>query len=325
MQRLVNLSKLNLNLLISLKALLDERNVSAAAEKLNFTQPTMSRNLSNLRTYFNDQILVRSGKEYILTSSAQELKDKLDLVIEGIDSLFAISFEPSRDEREFIIAAPDYVVHNVLSDVLAFLFSMESHLRFHIKNWDAVAKERLIAGEIHLAISIDSRFPPNMYQRVVDEDCLVVAARRDHPLAARTSFDIRDFVAYPHICVMTGGGWDDIIDRPLRESGARRKIKLKVSSYAAALNIVKRTDLLVVLPQHVAINSLDDDRLRILPLPYASPKVKMSLWWHECHQNDRAHKWLREELFPRILRHPLQLGLSGHRLAALEERNAGII
>ncbi len=320
MQRLVTLSKLNLNLLISLKALLDEKNVSAAADKLNFTQPTMSRNLANLRAYFNDPLLVRSGKEYILTTPAQELKNKLDTVIDGIGSLFSISFEPTRDEREFVIAAPDYVVQHVLSDVLAFLFTMESHLRFCIKNWDEVAKEQLIAGEIHLAISIDSKFPPNMYQRVVDEDCLVVAVRHDHPLVMGPP-GLKAFVAYPHICVMTGGGWNDIIERPLREFGVRRKVKLKVSSYAAALDIVKRTDLLVVLPQHVARNSMDDGRLRILPLPYPSPKVKMSLWWHECHQNDRAHRWLREELFPKILRHPHQLGLSCDRVIRRAERD----
>jgi len=149
-----------------------------------------------------------------------------------------------------------------------------------------------------------------MYQRVVDEDYLVAAARRDHPLAHRGAFDAKDFVAYPHIAVITGGGWDDIVEQPLRDVGLRRNVKLKVFSYAAALNIVKNTDLLVILPQHVARNSQCDDRLSILPLPFTSPRVKMSLWWHECHQNDCAHKWLREELFPKILKHPLQLGLS---------------
>ena len=321
MKRLLDLSKLNLNLLISLKALLEERNVSLAADKLNFTQPTMSRNLAHLRLYFQDPLLVRSGKEYILSSCAQELKHKLDSVIEGIGALFTMSFQPALDEREFIFAAPDYVVQYVLSDVLTFLFTIENHLRFNIKNWDAVAKEQLIAGDIHLAISIDNKFPPNMYQRAVDEDSLVVAARAGHPIATSSPLTNTDFVAYPHIAVMTGGGWNDIIDRPLRELGLRRKIKLKVCSYAAALSVVKRTDLLAVMPFHVARNSRDVDSLAVLPLPFTMPKVQMSLWWHECHQNDPAHRWLREELFPKILHHPYQLGLSVHRIAELAGLN----
>lgn len=317
MQRLVNLSKLNLNLLISLKALLDERNVTLAAERLNFTQPTMSRNLSHLREYFQDALLVRSGKEFILSSLAQDLNDKLDTVINAIESLFEISFEPSIAEREFIIAAPDYVVHYVLCDVLTFLSQKESQLCFCVKNWDEAAKDQLIAGDVHLAISIDSKFPPNMYHRPVDEDCLVVAFRRDHPLSREKDLGVNDFVAYPHIAVITGGGWMDIVDRPLRELGKRRRIKVKLSSYGAALKIAKQSDLLVVLPQHVARNTLDDDSLLYRPLPFKVPKVQMTLWWHECHQNDPAHKWLREEIFPKIIHHPNQLGISGQKLVAL--------
>jgi DNA-binding transcriptional LysR family regulator len=317
MYRLINLSNINLNLLLSLKVLLDERNVSSAAAKLNLTQPTMSRNLSHLREYFQDPLLVRSGKAYILTPPAQCLKEKLDMVLDGIGSLFANAFKPSMHTREFVLAAPDYVVQYVLVDVLTFLLSMESNLHFTIRNWDATAKAQLLSGDIHLAISIDNKFPPNMFQRVVDEDSLVVAARAGHPVVERDVFSVEDFVAYPHVAMMTGGGWNEIIDRPLREMGLRRTVKLKIGSYAAALELVKRTDLLTVVPLHVARNSQGDEALRLLPLPLPVPKVQMALWWHECHQNDPAHRWLREELFPKILCHPNQLGLSAPGVAVL--------
>lgn len=317
MHHLVDLSKLNLNLLISLKALLDERNVSNAAAKLNLTQPTMSRNLASLREYFQDPLLVRSGKEYILSIPAKCLKDKLDFVLDGIDSLFSNIFQPDMHTREFILAAPDYVVQYVLCDVLTFLLSMESKLQFTIRNWDATAKEEILCGKIHLAVSIDNKFPGNMYQRVVDEDRLAVVARRDHPLALREALRVEDFVAYPHVLVITGGGWNEIVDKPLRERGLRRTVKLTVNSYGAAFGVVRQTDLLVVMPWHVVRNSGHEGSLVALPLPFEASKVKISLWWHECFQNDPAHKWLREELFPKILRHPNQLGLSARSMEML--------
>ena len=317
MHHLVDLSKLNLNLLISLKALLDERNVSNAATKLNLTQPTMSRNLASLREYFQDPLLVRSGKEYILTLPAKCLKEKLDFVLDGIDSLFSNFFQPGMHTREFILSAPDYVVQYVLCDVLTFLLSMESKLQFTIRNWDATAKEQIIYGEIHLAISIDNKFPGNMYQRVVDEDRLAVVVRREHPLACKETFRVEDFIAYPQVVVMTGGGWNEIVDKPLREMGFKRTVKLTVNSYGAAFGVVRQTNLIAVIPLHVVRNSRNEDSLVALPLPFEAPKVKISLWWHECFQNDPAHKWLREELFPKILRHPNQLGLSAKHIEML--------
>lgn len=310
---LVSLSQINLNLLLSLKALLDECNVSNAAERLNITQSTMSRNLSQLRDFFDDPLLVRAGKQTILSVKAKELLPKIDEFIQSIQCMFSPSFSPDKVAKDFVIAAPDYVVDNILHDSLTFFRSHFDKIDFTVINWDRFAKKMLIAGEIDLAISIDDNFPANMYRRVVDEDYVVCMVNQDHPLASRSELTLEDFIAYPHISVVTGGGWDGIISRPLHALGVKRLVKIRVPSYRLALNMAQKTDSIVVVPKHVARNSLEAHSLRLFALPFPVQTVKMSLWWHESHHSDCAHRWLREVLFPQLLNHPKHKGISAER------------
>lgn len=306
-----DLKDVNLNMLTALKILLEERNVSTAAVKLNTSQPTMSRNLSQLREYFNDPLLVRSGKEYVLTEKAKDVQRKVNALLGDIQSLFATEFTPSTHSKEFVIAAPDYVVNYVLCDALSFLFSVNNKISFSIIPWDSSSKRDIIAGKIHLAISMDNRFPGYMHRRIIDEDELVLVCRPQHPILNHEFVTIDDFLNYPHISVKTGGGWYDVVDHPLKELGLQRLIKLSVYSYEAAFSVAARTDLLAVVPRHVARNDTAASKLVCAPPPLDLPKLEISVWWHEIHHNDPAHKWLRETVFPKILSHPKQLGLCG--------------
>lgn len=312
-----NIKDINLNMLTALKVLLDERNVSAAAAKLNTSQPTMSRSLAQLREYFNDPLLVRSGKEYVLTEKARSVQEKVNSLVGEIRSLFSNEFTPVTHPKEFILAAPDYVVNHILCDTLAFFFSMNSKISFSIIPWDATTKRDLIAGKVHLAISMDNRFPGYMHRRLIDRDDLVVACRPEHPALEERRLSLENFLLYPHVAVKTGGGWYDIVDYLLKDLGYQRSIKLSVYSYEAAFLMVAQTDLLAVVPRHVARNSKSAEVLMPCPLPFQGPEIEISAWWHEIHQNDPAHRWLRELVFPKIFIHPKQLGFrSGSREGA---------
>jgi DNA-binding transcriptional LysR family regulator len=316
MTDLNHLAGINLNLLLSLKALLTDRSVSIAADHLNITQPSMSRNLCQLREFFQDQLLVRSGKDYILTPRGQNLAEKLDVVIDSLNTLVSDSFLPSTHAMEFVISAPDYVIEKVLGEVMAFLFGMDGKIQFRLVNWDTNAKNMLIAGNVHLAVSIDNKFPQNIYRRQIDVDYPVCVTRKGHPLTLKEHVTLQDFLSYYHVSVITGGGWESYIDKPLRELGEKRNVKLIVPSYGAAFAALKYSNLMAVVPCHVAVNSLDEYPLHIFEVPFEVEKLTISLWWHERHHNDAAHKWMREELFPRLLTHPKQLGISAKRCAA---------
>jgi len=152
-----------------------------------------------------------------------------------------------------------------------------------------------------------------MFRRVVDEDYVVCMVNMDHPLASKESLTLDEFISYPHISVMTGGGWDRIIDRPLHALGLKRNIKIRVPSYRLAFSVASCTEFLVVVPRHVVRNSLNAKDMKEFQIPFTVDTVKMSLWWHESHHKDCAHKWLRDVMFPQLLNHPNHKGLSAER------------
>lgn len=303
------LSHIDLNMLVALKVLLEVRSVSLAAQQLHTSQPTMSRYLAKLRNDLNDPLLVRSDRAYILTEKAQYIRERLDSLFTEIKTIFSDDFAPDMMSKEFVVAAPDYVVKYVLCDILTLLITMDIKARFTIENWNSYTKSKLINGDIHLAISLDNKFPSNIIKRVIDEDSFVVVARPEHPIAREKELSLNSFLAHSFVDVVTGGGWQGHVEKPLRALKLTRDVKLNIYSYEDAFNIVSRTDLLLIVPHHVAANSEAAKGLLTKPLPLDIPKAQYCLWWHEVHQNDAAHKWLRNNFFPKILTHPYQLSL----------------
>lgn len=311
MRTIKELGSVNLNLLPPLNALLKYRNVSAAAESLGVTQSTMSRNLSLLRSLLDDPLLVRAGHGYVLTPRSQQIKVSLNNILLDVSSLFNSEFDPTRSHEEFRIAVPDYVSLYVLPDVLAGLLSPEFGFRVFLVNWDVFARDLLLSGDLHLAVSLDDRFPDNIYRRIIDEDRWVVVMNRKNPVLegeeklTPEGFDTLEFAE-----VSTGGGRCKLVDCWLEKQGLQRKIRVTVPAYDTAFAMTATTSLAVVCPGHVARNSRFARDLHISPFPYEIPMVRFSVWWHERFHKDEAHRWLRNELLPKLLTHPNQLGIS---------------
>jgi len=311
MQDLRDLQNVNLNLLIPLKALLEHRNVSRAAESMNLTQSTMSRYLAQLRDFFDDPLLVRLGTGYVLTPKGKLIGQNIDAVLADISGLFSNEFNPATHRRDFHITAPDYVMRHVFNEVLAPFLGRDNMFTFHLHDWGATARDKLLTGDMHLAISLDDVFPQNIHRRIIDEDKMVCVSRREHPsLGEIDELDVDLIPELDFVIVSTGGGRCKGIDVWLEERGMQRRIKMTVPGYMSAFGIIANTDLVAVVPNHVARDGMGDLDLLVLPVPSELPLLRYSLWWHERFHKDASHRWLRENLFPRLLACPSQLGLS---------------
>src|SRR5919205_1499963 len=134
MVRAVNLANLDLNLLVSLQALLEQRGVTRAAQRLGLSQPALSASLARLRRHFGDELLTRAGNEYRLTPLAVQLGELARLALSGVERVFTAQteFDPASSTREFSLLISDYGVA-VLGDTLAALLAEEApsaRLRF---------------------------------------------------------------------------------------------------------------------------------------------------------------------------------------------------
>ena len=314
MDNLNHLLQFNLNLLVSLKALLEMCNVTNAADKVNITQSTMSRNLAQLRDIFDDPLLVRSGNKYVRTPKANMLQKQVTVLLSDVSAIFNNNgYDPTREARDFIIAAPDYPSIYVLPDALAPLYTMETLVNFRLIPWDGRSKRMLISGDVHLAVSLADKFPPYIYRQRVDLDHMIFVVRKGHPLADKETWTPEDFVAYPHGLVTSGGNKYRFVDQALRALGLKRTIKLRSPSYTAVTAAVRKSDLVCVVPCHVFRHACPGEDIVAKPLPFEHEPVEHSVWWHERYHFDSAHQWLRSEILSRIMTHPCHLGLSGEK------------
>ncbi len=247
----------------------------------------------------------------MLTPRSQQIKESLNDILLDVSYLFNSKFDPTRSREEFRIAVPDYVSLYVFPDVLAGLLSPDFGFRVSLVNWDVFARDLLLAGDLHLAISLDDRFPDNVYRRIIDEDRWVCVMSQENPVLKQEGkltpegFDLLEFIE-----VRTGGGRCKLVDSWLEKQGLRRKIRVMVPAYDTSFALAATTALAVVCPGHVARNSRFAQGLHVAPFPYDIPLVRFSVWWHERFHKDEAHHWLRDELLPKLLTHPNQLGLS---------------
>lgn len=300
-------NNLKLKDLQTLYVLLELRSVSEAALEMNTAQPSVSRCLGRLRDYFQDPLMVRSGRDMVLTPLAEKLQGELEALSRLLDELAPSDFDPLKHAREFVIAAPGYVSQHILGEAMAPLYAAENQVTFKILHWNQHTKESLLQGEIDLAISIDRKFPANIFRRPVDEDVLVAVTSPTHPVAVAGALTTDDLFDCQHVVVRTGGGWSEYLQQGSEDARRTLKVKLTVETYNAAFAAVRNAELMVIVPNHVARNSMGSSTLRIHPLPITTQKLEYGLCWHERFQNDPAHKWLRKVLFPSLLSHPKHL------------------
>ena len=266
----------------------------------------MSRWVSRIRDCFQDPLLVRTKNKMILTPVAETILSQLDRLEPLLRSLMPKEFDPESSQIEFSIAAPDYVIENVVTDILSELLQKKYQVSFRFLPWTPFSKKELLKGNVHLAISLDNVFPPNVYRRTIDEDYLVCIARKGHPISQKGIVRFEDLLEYSHVIPETGGGWVKRMRNKYERHG-RFKPKVFTSSYNAAFAIAGATDLITIAPSHVVRYSSILETLSIHKFPLSETKLEYGFFWHEKYQTDPSHVWLRKKMFPLFCAHKKQL------------------
>src|SRR3712207_4924913 len=182
----VNLASLDLNLLVSLDALLQQRSVTRAAAQMGLSQPALSASLARLRRHFDDELLTRFGNEYRLTPLAVQLKELARIALSGVERVFTAQpeFDPASSTREFTLLVSDYVTA-ILGDTVAALLAEEApHTRLRLSTHSPAAVDR---GEQAL-LSADLLFLPpgfltGLSRRDLYRDEWVCVVAADNPVA----------------------------------------------------------------------------------------------------------------------------------------------
>jgi DNA-binding transcriptional LysR family regulator len=295
--RAMNLSSVNLNLLVALEALISEAHVGRAARKIGLSQPAASHALKQLRELLNDPLLVQVGSRMELTPRAVGLREPLAEALEQVRGLLvADHFDAASSSRRFSVTMADHVADLVIPSLVKCMLAEAPGVRLDVLPWQSPASmefERL--RSIDLLISCSSDELAGFERQTLFDDTEAVVIRRGHALESRMR-NLRVFLNSMHVAVVGRGRMEDPVDTWLREEGVCRKIALRVPSYLQALHVVARTELVAFVPKRLAEALAKSLSLSVLEPPIDPGKYTEFLFYPRRGLQDPGSIWLRKRV-----------------------------
>jgi DNA-binding transcriptional LysR family regulator len=292
----MDLHLFDLNLLVALDALLTERNVTRAGNRLNLSQSAMSGALARLRHYFRDELLVPVGRQMVLTPVAEGLVTPVrDILLQIRGTLGSKpQFDPSTATRHLSLAVSDYVTEILMADVLRAARCEAPNITFELRQVGRRAGEDLESGELDFLISPDGYVSSSQPTEMLFEDtytCVVWAGNT----AVGKTLTLEQYLALGHVVVNVAGNEppSNYDEQFLRRANYKRRVEVSVPTFSLAPQLVVGTDRIATITTRLAVKCAEILPLRLLPLPIAMPPMVEMLQWHRVHEYDPAHDWFR--------------------------------
>lgn len=287
--------QLDLNLLAALDALLEEGSVQGAAARLHVTSPAMSRSLGRIRKATGDQILVRTGRHMTPTTRALAMRTQVHALVQQAHHLLSAQTELdlARLERVFTVRWHDALTTTCATALIAAVHRQAPGVQLRLTAEPGDDTPELRRGEVDLASSAGPPSLPDIRHRLIGRDRLVLAVRPGHSLTQQPVTPER-YAAADHLTVSRRGLLHNRIDDALSALGHRRRVVASAPTTATALQLTRDSDLVVTLPDAATRPARHQLGLTTLPVPLDLPEVPLHLLWHQRHDNDPAHTWLRE-------------------------------
>lgn len=301
----MNLSRIDLNLLVYLDVLLQERNVSRAAERLDITQPAMSNSLRRLRDLFKDPLLIRTGSGMKPTERALELEPLIRDILVGTEQVLqpAAEYNPATSRQVFRIMASDYAEATLLPALLSRIRDESPYITLDILTPSDVTFQDVEKGQVDLAINRFDYLPQSFHQLPLWHDGFACLMHQSNP--ALEDFNLDNYLTMPHIWVSKSGagvgtgmdpqslqklGW---VDDALAELNKKRRIRVFTRHYQVAAHLAQQPDLIATVPHRFAQLFLDSPHLEVREPPFQIEPIELKMAWSPLLQHSSAHKWLR--------------------------------
>ncbi|HVW67656.1 MAG TPA: LysR family transcriptional regulator [Steroidobacteraceae bacterium] len=307
----MQLNRFDLNLLIALDALIHEKNVTRAAERVFVSQPAMSAALQKLREYFNDPLLVRIGRDLELTPRGLSLVEPVREALLRIQATLGTqpTFDPGTVKRTFTLIVSADAVLRVMPTVFKRLAREAPGITCHVEHFSETTLSRLEYGDADLYLGLNSlrlfglrAFPETL--RMIDLRPVrwVVVVARDHPTVDDTITE-EQYLSLPHVF-----GWPSGHTLPLEEM-VRRLTNAEIDVRATTQGLLEipflleGTELVATLPEHLAKVLSKWAPVKVLTLPFNTPETREVVIWHKRNEPDPGHAWMREVIIEAAREH----------------------
>lgn len=295
----MDLSAIDMNLLVSLDLLLDERSVRGAARRAHVSPSAMSHTLGRLRVLLNDEVLVRAGRRMVPTPRAEGLALPLKELLARTSTLLmdSASFEPRRLRRRFRLVCTDHVSAVLLRPAEVLLRAEAPAVDLVVAPLVPGSMEDLRRGSIDLAIGVFPDAPPEIRARRLFTDRFVTACRVDHPrLGDRTQLTLDDFLREPHVLVAPRGTPVGLVDGVLAGQGLERRVARAFPSFLSAMWHLTESDALLTVSARLVRALADRLPVKVFPPPLELDDYHLVLVWHPRVDKSIEDAWFRSLL-----------------------------
>jgi DNA-binding transcriptional LysR family regulator len=289
--------RFDLDLLITLEALLVERNVTKAAARLHLSQPAVSTQLRRLRALFDDALLIPVHRGMMPTAKAIELFEPLRQALDQVRATVATqrNFDPAKAKLIVAIACSDYLQVAVVKPFVKKLRTIAPGVRVALCNLDLSQVEAQMArGDVDLAFITPQNTPRGLRARHLFDEGYVLIGRRNHP-RLRDGITVEEFARLEHVIVSPrGGGFVTPVDDALAALGYSRNVVLSSASFLFVPEIVSQSDFVALVPKRLVQGR--SHKLKLIDCPFPVEGFTMSMVWHEHSHGQGGQRWVREAI-----------------------------
>jgi DNA-binding transcriptional LysR family regulator len=289
----------DLNLLLSLKVLLEEGNVTRAGQRLELSQPAMSASLARLRRRFDDELLVRAGRDYELTPFARDLLPEVQHAVRLLGRALHLEdqFDPATSNRSFRLAMSDYAIAVVHEPLVRLIRATAPGVRLTIENLgpDSRSSDRVLLDHDALIAPLGFGFPGE--SRPLWKDRMVLLADRGNSRLRDGALTVADLADLPHAVPSFGPGVLTPADRAFGELGIDRHVALQVAGFLPLPFVIAGTDMVALVPEMLArIHVCDSGPVVMVEPPFEEVVLAEGYWFASDRLSDPAHRWFFDRL-----------------------------
>ncbi|MBL8680923.1 MAG: LysR family transcriptional regulator [Myxococcales bacterium] len=291
------LAGLDLNLLLLLDALLEEKSVTRAGARVGASQPAVSRGLARLREALEDPILVRSGRAMLLTPKAAALAPSLRRALRELGSIFdgSASFDPASCTRTFTLAAPEYVERVLIAPLIAALRDEAPHASWVVRAATLSVVPMAETGDVDLGVVATGTEAPGLLRRLLWTDGYTLV-RQARFASKKSVVSETEYAALDHVVVSPDGRGPSAVDLALASLGLERNVVARVASLAGAVELARRSLCALTIPTRLAaVTGVLSSDLATAPLPFLPP-LPVYAMRHERFAQDAAIAWLYDRV-----------------------------
>jgi len=291
-------NRLDLNLLVALDALLDEKKTTAAAQRISVSQSAISGMLARLRLYFEDDLLVQVGRQMELTPLGRDLADPVRQLLLQIQATVAIrpALSIATEQRHFRITISDYAIPILIAPLVKRLQTLAPLITIELRPQIENTGQNLRRGETELSIVPEDYVDPEHPHELLFEDTYSSVVW-DGNAEVGATLDLDTFQRCGHVSPHLGRpGAPTVAERHFAENNIARRIAVITHDFTSLAPMVVGTNLIATMQTRLANDSARRLPVRVLAPPIAMPVLRACMQWHRYQTTDPAHRWLREQL-----------------------------